>query len=680
MLQFDQNYNYMSFYNFPQADNKKGWLKRTAQLTINNVYNSTNPSTEGMTSNPYMRMDNISTELANSGYVKVRNFKVEKGNKATDWTPAPEDAAQDAQDKANAALNAAKTYTNSEISVVNGKINLKVDSSTFNALGNRVSSCESRITQTENSIKLKADQTTVNGINSRLQSAEAKITPDAIKLTVKEQTTQLANTAANNAVNGLQIGGTNLLTNTALLINISGWGATRDTGKVLEGRYSLKQVTTGLTANAWRGAEQTNSTYLTANAGEVFTASIYSLTDNRGGIDSGCAMEIRYYNSSGSRITQSAVNIVPSANNVWQRFTLTGTCPAGTVRVGFVWYVTKNGTLWVNGMKLEKGSKATAWSASPYDSPTTEEIKSQFTMDSSGISMLGKKIAFTGLITFNSLATDAKNQITNAQNNAINTSRDNIAQKLGYSNYQDMVNKASAGQTIVNGGYIRTSLINTNELVAKKISAASGSLEKVEIKQNSLNGNEVGIFYGPTNNTTLRIMPQWIGTAPNDAFSVEKSGSSQFNIVQYIGRRRGNSLDRCLYIDGVAEIYGRLGIAKAANTGFNSSFPALVSEGIANYGQLCLASIRRITSGGTYYLNDSDSYIFTNASSPVSVYLPTANLTKGQMIWFSNRNSTGDLTIRGGLWGTSAWAIKSGHHGVCVYIQESNAWDTIGID
>lgn len=510
MLQFDNYYGYMSFYNFPSGDNKKGWLKRTAQLTINNVWNTTNPATEVMTSNPYMRMDNISTELANGGYVKVRNLKVEKGNKATDWTPAPEDIAQDAQDKANAALNAAKTYTNSEITVVNGKINLKVDSSTFNALGNRVSSCESRITQTENSIKLKADQTTVNGINTRLQSAEAKITPDAIKLTVKEQTTQLANAA----VNGLQIGGTNLLTNTALLININGWGATRDTGKVLEGRYSLKQVSTGRTSNTWSGAEQTNSTYLIANAGEVFTASIYSLTDNRGGIDNGCAMEIRYYNSSGARITQSGVNIVPSANNVWQRFTLTGTCPGGTVRVGFVWYVTRNGTLWVNGMKLEKGTKATAWSASPYDAPTTEQIKSQFTMDASGISILGKKIAFTGVVTFNALASDAKNQITNAQNNAINTSRENIAQKLGYSNYQDMINKASAGQTIINGGYIRTNLIKANELVVNKISAATGTFERLDAANGKgyigFDGNGIGLFATGSNVITMNTSKFWV--------------------------------------------------------------------------------------------------------------------------------------------------------------------------
>lgn len=501
MLQFNQNYGYMSFYNFPSGDNKKGWLKRTAQLTINNVYNSTTAVTEEMTSDPYMRMDNIGTELANGGYVKVRNFKVEKGNKATDWTPAPEDVAQDAQDKANAALNAAKTYTNSEITVVNGKINLKVDSSTFNALGNRVSSCESRITQTENSIKLKADQTTVNGINSRLQSAEAKITPDAIRLTVKDQTTQLANTAANNAVNGLQIGGTNLLINTALLIDNASWGSARDTGKVLEGRYSLKQVSTGRTSNTWSGAEQTNSTYLTANAGEIFTASIYSYTDNRSGIDAGCAMEIRYYNSAGARITQSAVNIVPSANNVWQRFTLTGTCPGGTVRVGFVWYVTKNGTLWVNGMKLEKGTKATAWSASPYDAPTTDQIKSQFTMDSSGISMLGKKIAFTGVVTFNSLASDAQNKINAAQTTANNAkSAADAAQSTANTARTEKIEMARLGTTVISGGYIKTSLINTDELVAKKVTAATGSFERLDATngKGSIGLNDNGITINGT--------------------------------------------------------------------------------------------------------------------------------------------------------------------------------------
>lgn len=660
MLQFDQNYNYACFYSFSSGDNKKGWLKRTSQLTINNVWNTTNPATEVMTSNPYMRMDNISTELANGGYVKVRNFKVEKGNKATDWTPAPEDITQDAQDKANAALNAAKTYTNSEITVVNGKINLKVDSSTFNALGNRVSSCESRITQTENSIKLKADQTTVNGINTRLQSAEAKITPDAIKLTVKEQTTQLANAA----VNGLQIGGTNLLTNTALLININGWGATRDTGKVLEGRYSLKQVSTGRTSNTWSGAEQTNSTYLIANAGEVFTASIYSLTDNRGGIDIGCAMEIRYYNSSGARITQSGVNIVPSANNVWQRFTLTGTCPGGTVRVGFVWYVTKNGTLWVNGMKLEKGTKATAWSASPYDAPTTEQIKSQFTMDASGISILGKKIAFTGVVTFNALASDAQNKINAAQTAA------NNAQSTANTARTEKIEMARLGTTVISGGYIKTSLINTDELVAKKVTAATGTFNSLSTTGGTMTLDGAGVTFSQNSAGIIAGLGISSGTiAPSTGLSVPigsvRTATNQYgtgNMAAYFSAKNARGGDsggyygNCAILMGYGSIYG------------------------------FKLKLRRINTATT--LDSTDVMIITTASNDINITMPNMGSTEqerinndGRFIMIGKRGS-GNIYVYCGRrydgwrgFTTGSLKIDNTNHYTFVYDGVNNAWD-----
>lgn len=660
MLQFDQNYNYACFYSFSSGDNKKGWLKRTSQLTINNVWNTTNPATEVMTSNPYMRMDNISTELANGGYVKVRNFKVEKGNKATDWTPAPEDITQDAQDKANAALNAAKTYTNSEITVVNGKINLKVDSSTFNALGNRVSSCESRITQTENSIKLKADQTTVNGINTRLQSAEAKITPDAIKLTVKEQTTQLANAA----VNGLQIGGTNLLTNTALLININGWGATRDTGKVLEGRYSLKQVSTGRTSNTWSGAEQTNSTYLIANAGEVFTASIYSLTDNRSGIDIGCAMEIRYYNSSGARITQSGVNIVPSANNVWQRFTLTGTCPGGTVRVGFVWYVTKNGTLWVNGMKLEKGTKATAWSASPYDAPTTEQIKSQFTMDASGISMLGKKIAFTGVVTFNALASDAQNKINAAQTAA------NNAQSTANTARTEKIEMARLGTTVISGGYIKTSLINTDELVAKKVTAATGTFNSLSTTGGTMTLDGAGVTFSQNSAGIIAGLGISSGTiAPSTGLSVPigsvRTATNQYgtgNMAAYFSAKNARGGDsggyygNCAILMGYGSIYG------------------------------FKLKLRRINTATT--LDSTDVMIITTASNDINITMPNMGSTEqerinndGRFIMIGKRGS-GNIYVYCGRrydgwrgFTTGSLKIDNTNHYTFVYDGVNNAWD-----
>jgi hypothetical protein len=53
-----------------------------------------------------------------------------------------------------------------------------------------------------------------------------------------------------------------------------------------------------------------------------------------------------------------------------------------------------------------------------------------------------------------------------AQTNAINTARNNVATNLGYTDYADMVAKATAGQTIISGGFIRTSLIQVDNIFA----------------------------------------------------------------------------------------------------------------------------------------------------------------------------------------------------------------------
>lgn len=49
---------------------------------------------------------------------KTRRYKIEKGNKATDWTPAPEDVSQDATNKASQALTDAKNYSSNAVNWV----------------------------------------------------------------------------------------------------------------------------------------------------------------------------------------------------------------------------------------------------------------------------------------------------------------------------------------------------------------------------------------------------------------------------------------------------------------------------------------------------------------------------------------------------------------------------------
>jgi hypothetical protein len=155
----------------------------------------------------------------------------------------------------------------------------------------------------------------------------------------------------------------NLLTNSGWVSGYSGFsigpGVSRDTSVLYNGYPTLKSAQTGLAANGWRGFE--NSTTILAQEGDVFTFSVSTMSNSITGLDGGAGLEIRYYNSAGTRITQSSTSVKPSANNTWQRFSATDTCPAGTYRVSAVTYVVKNGTLWMANPQLERGDVETPW-------------------------------------------------------------------------------------------------------------------------------------------------------------------------------------------------------------------------------------------------------------------------------------------------------------------------------
>ena len=465
------------------------------------------------------------------------------------------------------AISASKTYTNSEIKVVKGQIALKVDSATFdalnkkvteqgaqitlnknnieqkvnksdfNALGTRVSNAETKITQNANEIQQRATKSTVDALTGRVATAESKITQNANSISLKITASEAAN-IANNAVNNLQIGGTNLLVNTDFLHNRDYWtSGDVDSSVTLQGRNSLRMITSGLTSDSWQGGEQINTPYLSAKQGDTFTISLFSCTDNISSFDRGANMEIRYYNSSGGIITRSGFNIKPSTNSTWTRFVGTGTCPAGTVKVSAAWYNTRNGRIWVNGIKLEVGKKATDWTRSPHDSPTTQDVKSSFTIDTGGISMLGKKLSLTGMVTFNSLASDAQGKINTAQStantakstadtakttadganskattaqNTANTAKSTAdsanskattaqntantamstadaaktaaanAQSRADAAYNKKIELAQLGTTVISGGFIKTSLIKADEIIVSKLSGATGTFKQLQ--------------------------------------------------------------------------------------------------------------------------------------------------------------------------------------------------------
>ena len=87
----------------------------------------------------------------------------------------------------------------------------------------------------------------------------------------------------------------------------------------------------------------------------------------------------------------------------------------------------------------------------------------------------------TALVNVQRLYTD------NAKQSAEEDSMDAIAKNLGYTSFEEMVTAAKAGKTIIDGGYIRTDLINVATLIAKRLSTTDeNSLKSLTIQDNQI--------------------------------------------------------------------------------------------------------------------------------------------------------------------------------------------------
>ena len=146
-------------------------------------------------------------QTASSITLQVKEVTTKANEAANSATTAATKAGEAANSATNAAKSATdakalldnvdgkyvtKTVYDSGIKVLSDSIALKVSQASFNALGIRVSSAESTISQHTTQISLKASQTDLTALGTRVSSAEAKITSEAINLTVKSQTETIA--------------------------------------------------------------------------------------------------------------------------------------------------------------------------------------------------------------------------------------------------------------------------------------------------------------------------------------------------------------------------------------------------------------------------------------------------------------------------------------------------------
>ncbi|AAU85100.1 tail tip protein Tal [Bacillus phage BCASJ1c] len=193
----------------------------------------------------------IQPNRAHYGYgytVEVWDLQVEKGNKATDWTPAPEDVQQQIDDANNIISNHTTLFE-----------------------------------QTERAINLRATKTEVNAIEGRLSQAESTLSVQASEIEAKVDVDGIV-TSLNLSREGVRIDGALIELNGQTLIRNGIIG----TAAIADGAISRAKLGTAVvdTLQVADGAI-TNAKIASLNADKINTPSLSAISANMGTVRSG---------------------------------------------------------------------------------------------------------------------------------------------------------------------------------------------------------------------------------------------------------------------------------------------------------------------------------------------------------------------------------------------------------
>ncbi|MDA2396286.1 hypothetical protein PDN30_25435, partial [Bacillus cereus] len=287
----------------------------------------------------------------------IRNFKLEKGNKATGWTPAPEDQ-----------------VTTDEFTKKTTEIEKSVDGikETVTKVENNQGGFDKRVTAVEknaegisqNVSKLQETQTTQGKQISDAQST-IKQHSDALNLAVKMKDVE-------DYVGG--IGNQTVLRNVLWKNDTKYWqltsNAARDTQVTYKGCNSLSVITTGNASNLYKGASHD---YINAGPGWNYVFSAYFYTDNKASIDAGAAIELQCYDVN-NKMIKSYLQEITISQGTWIRTHVAGLIVEGTKKVKVLFWVRKNGRLWMAQPMLQIGDKPSSFQENPVDIVDKDKI------------------------------------------------------------------------------------------------------------------------------------------------------------------------------------------------------------------------------------------------------------------------------------------------------------------
>lgn len=281
-----------------------------------------------------------------TGDLIIRNIKLEKGNKSTDWSPAPEDSEGEINGLKDRMSSAELKITDSAIvSTVTSSESYNTLSGTANtnaanisALTTRMSSAEQKITDSA-IVSTVTQSTEYKALNDRVSTAESKIEQKADSVTLSVLETK---------VDGISIGGRNLLKGTQ------------------------NDVWQAYTAGLHYVRPYTELAALGVAAGDVLTYSMDIKADK-----STRLRMIMTTSQSDNRVLDVYGGwLYPAEGRAWVSAAVPSTAKYVRMYIQSKDIVTVDGR-W-KGEKLEKGNKATDWSPAPEDPAGSLSVNSDY--------------------------------------------------------------------------------------------------------------------------------------------------------------------------------------------------------------------------------------------------------------------------------------------------------------
>ncbi|MFK4324729.1 phage minor structural protein [Bacillus sp. RC97] len=297
------------------------------------------------------------------GTLKISNFQIEIGNKATEWTPAPED---------QVTTDEFTKKTNEIIKSVEGTTEtIKKVEKTQDDFSERVNTVEKTANGTTQSVsKLQEIQTQQGKTISEATTAIGQHS-EALKLTMKKKDVE-------DYVGGL--GTVNELRDADFKLGQKYWFWNNDNGAVgsvdtnlkYKGMNTFSITVTGQTQDRWWGL---TSQFIECQVNEEFVASGYFNTDGKTPIDSGGAfIEIEWWSSDKKTRIKTTRTNVKVVNNTWVRAVCTDQAPANASFVRWRYYVTRNGRLWCAAPMLQRGTIASEFWLHPKDQNDVDKM------------------------------------------------------------------------------------------------------------------------------------------------------------------------------------------------------------------------------------------------------------------------------------------------------------------